>query len=41
LRKIRKRNGDTVKKKMFMMGSLVIVLAFIGGMKFTENLWAA
>lgn len=30
-----------MKKKMFMMGSLVIVLAFIGGMKFTENLWAA
>ncbi len=23
------------------MGSMVIVLAFIGGMKFTENLWAA
>lgn len=24
-----------------MMGSLVVVLAFIAGMKFTENLWAA
>ncbi|TKJ39721.1 peptidase [candidate division LCP-89 bacterium B3_LCP] len=26
---------------MFVMGSLVIIIAFIGGMKFTENLWAA
>jgi carboxyl-terminal processing protease len=30
-----------VKKKLFMMGSLVVILAFIAGMKFTENLWAA
>jgi carboxyl-terminal processing protease len=30
-----------VKKKMFIMGSLVVVLAFIGGMKYTETLWAA
>lgn len=26
---------------MFVMGSLAVVIAFIGGMKFTENLWAA
>jgi len=30
-----------VKKKLFIMGSLIIILAFIAGMKFTENLWAA
>jgi carboxyl-terminal processing protease len=30
-----------VKKKLFVVGSLVIVLSFIGGMKFTENIWAA
>jgi carboxyl-terminal processing protease len=26
---------------MFMTGSLLVVIAFVGGMKFTENLWAA
>lgn len=30
-----------MKKKVFMLGSLVVVLAFIGGMKYTETLWAA
>jgi carboxyl-terminal processing protease len=30
-----------VKKKIFVLGTLIVVLAFIGGMKFTENLWAA
>ncbi len=30
-----------MKKKLFVTGSVVIVLAFIAGMKFTENLWAA
>ncbi len=29
------------RKKVFIIGSLIVVLAFIGGMKFTENLWAA
>lgn len=30
-----------MKKKIFVMGSLIVVLAFIGGMKYTETLWAA
>jgi len=30
-----------VKKKIFIYGSLIIILAFVSGMKFTENLWAA
>ncbi|MCX6640042.1 MAG: S41 family peptidase [bacterium] len=30
-----------MKKKLFVIITLVVVLAFIGGMKFTENLWAA
>ena len=30
-----------MKKKLFVTGSLAIVLAFIAGMKYTETLWAA
>ncbi|MFH1863027.1 MAG: S41 family peptidase [bacterium] len=30
-----------MKKKTFMFGSLLVVLAFIGGMKYTETLWAS
>lgn len=30
-----------MKKKIFVLGSLIVVLAFIGGMKYTETLWAA
>ncbi|RJP81396.1 MAG: S41 family peptidase [Candidatus Zixiibacteriota bacterium] len=30
-----------MRKKIFVIGSLVMALSFIGGMKFTENLWAA